>query len=591
MQRLPRTRLTRPMRPIPALFAALALTSCTSTAEPELPAVLVFDQPSLELGTARSASVEVRNTGGSAAGPVELKAGPVRDEAGSAMVGTVIQVVPGEVPTLNPGDAVTVELHVLINGTVNPGRYDASLTADAGPGLQALSGIRFEVLAAPGAEGVTVLSADTTVRRGDVVPLRVEVRDADGAVLEGATVSWSATPGNAGLVSGAGQFVPYRTGDVTLVATAGSDADTLFVQVSERGLSGAFSVVGSGVEQVRYTSDLWLHGDFAYSGTWSARPGAGAPIPGNQLSAWRISDPSNPFKVSTIEVDARTVNDVKIRADGRLGVMTHEGSNDGLNGVSFLDLADPSRPSVVGRYTETLETGVHNAWLDGDYAYLVVDGSGGGLRVLDVSEPSRPATVASFYAGTSFLHDVYVRDGLAFLSHWNAGLVILDVGNGIVGGSPTVPVEVSRIATLGGQTHNAWYWPKAGYVFVGEEDFSQSAPGVMHVVDVRNVREPREVATFAVEGQTPHNFWLDESRGVLYLAWYAQGLRALDVTGTLLGELDRQGREIASSRYNGGSVGCNRPSTFTCTWAPQLHRGLVWVSDMNRGLVALDPPS
>ena len=61
----------------------------------------------------------------------------------------------------------------------------------------------------------------------------------------------------------------------------------------------------------------------------------------------------------------------------------------------------------------------------------------------------------------------------AFLSHWDAGLIILDVGNGIAGGSPASPVEVSRIKTVGGQTHNAWYWPAAGYVFVGEENFGR----------------------------------------------------------------------------------------------------------------------
>jgi len=112
----------------------------------------------------------------------------------------------------------------------------------------------------------------------------------------------------------------------------------------------------------------------------------------------------------------------------------------------------------------------------------------------------------------------------------------------------------------------------------------------MHVVDLRNLLEPREVATFKVPGQTPHNFWLDESTGTLYLAWYGNGVRALDVTGDLLGELDRQGREIAGLVYNGGSGTCNRGSGDTCTWAPQFHRGLVWVSDMNEGLVGLEPP-
>ena len=217
--------------------------------------------------------------------------------------------------------------------------------------------------------------------------------------------------------------------------------------------------------------------------------------------------------------------------------------------------------------------------------YVVVDNVGNGLRILDISDPTDPRVVASFYAGSSFLHDVYVRDGLAFLSHWNAGLVILDVGNGVAGGSPTQPVEVSRIATAGGQTHNAWYWPASGYVFVGEEDFT--TPGIMHVVDVSDLSNPKEVATFAVPGVTPHNFWVDESRGILYAAWYENGVRALDVSGALLGALERQGREITSIGYGTG-FGC-QSGEATCTWAPQLHNGHVFASDLNSGLWVLTP--
>jgi hypothetical protein len=210
-----------------------------------------------------------------------------------------------------------------------------------------------------------------------------------------------------------------------------------------------------------------------------------------------------------------------------------------------------------------------------------------GLRIVDISDPNNPTEAAQFMGGASFLHDVYVRDGLAFLSHWNDGLVIVDVGNGIASGSPSSPTEVSRIATIGGQTHNAWYWPAAGYVFVGEEDFG--APGILHVVDVRDLRQPQEVATYAVPGGPPHNFWLDEAGGVLYAAWYGQGLRGVDVSGELLGRLELQGRDIASSLYGGSGACPSATGSFTCTWAPQLEAGLVFVSDMNTGLTVLRP--
>src|SRR5437879_8355019 len=79
-----------------------------------------------------------------------------------------------------------------------------------------------------------------------------------------------------------------------------------------------------------------------------------------------------------------------------------------------------------------------------------------------------------------------VVDGLAYLAYWNDGLVILDVGNGMRGGSPTNPQFVSqfkydltatyaRVWQLFGQgfvrgTHTAWR--QGRYVFVGDEVYA-----------------------------------------------------------------------------------------------------------------------
>ena len=345
-----------------------------------------------------------------------------------------------------------------------------------------------------------------------------------------------------------------------------------------------FTIVGQGEVLDRITSDLWVHGNAAYTGTWGQRTTPAGTLVGNTLNTWDISMPGAPALVNSMMVDAGTINDVKVSEDGTLGVITHEGSAGGGNGITLLDLTDPLAPAPIVHFTTTLENGVHNAWIDGTHVYLAVNGtnSQAGLRILNVADPADPAIVADFYGGSSSVHDVYVRDGLAFLSHWNAGLIILDVGNGVAGGSPANPVEVSRLATQGGQTHNAWYWPAGGYVFVGEES---GRPGVMHVGDVSDLSNPVEVATFGVSGDTPHNFWMDETAEVLYLSWYSNGIRALDVSGRLLGALDQQGREIAGFLY-AQAAGAQFPSM---NWAPQFHNGLLYLSDMNTGLWILQP--
>src|SRR2546425_7366227 len=65
------------------------------------------------------------------------------------------------------------------------------------------------------------------------------------------------------------------------------------------------------------------------------------------------------------------------------------------------------------------------------------------MRVIDIRDPYHPKQVARWQverpdAGRT-LHDIDIRDGLATLSYWNDGLVILDVGSGIKGGTPEHP--------------------------------------------------------------------------------------------------------------------------------------------------------
>ncbi len=570
---------------ITAIAALAVISACDGDSTAPGAGRIEFEPAAVTL-TGVDGSALVRNSGDVAVGPISLSEQPVRNAGGTQISAAQLVVGPSTIPSLGPGDAAAIALTILTSATLEPGNYSAQLDALVAEERVATLSVSFAV-GAGGPSGVaaslTISGGPTTVRQGDVVTYTVETRDASNALITDPTLVWSIVPGSVGLIATDGRLVGYEPGTPRVVASARGLADTLPITITARGgLSGSFNVIGRGDETTRHTSDLWVHGIHAYTGTWGCRNGSC----GDRVFAWNIGVPNNPVRNGTVVVDATTVNDVKVRADGAIAVITHEGS--AANGITLLGLSNPGQPSLITRFTAGLEVGVHNVWIEGNHVYVVLDGIGaatGGLRVIDISNPASPNVVASFYGGSSFLHDVYVRDGLAFLSHWNAGLIILDVGNGIAGGAPTSPVEVGRVQTAGGQTHNAWYWPTTGYVFVGEEDFG--TPGRMHVVDATDLSDPVEVATFRVPGGTPHNFWLDEARAILYLAWYENGIRALDVSGTLMGELDRQGREIASLVY-GGSGSCFG-GIGTCTWAPQLHNGRIFLSDLNSGLWILQP--
>jgi hypothetical protein len=566
----------------------LFLQACGDITASELLEALEFASVSIDLEFARDTTLTIQNTGSEAVGPVLLSTGPVVNSSGNVVTGPVLTVSPALIPTLNAGASASLAISLDVPLDTPEDEYFVSLEATIPDAESALfADVGFRVIDPASLDVASVVftpPATTTVRQGDVQQFSAAALDDQGAAVTGALIRWSVEPASGGFVDADGRFAPYGAGTPLVIAGAGAHADTVQFTVTARGISGGFSVVGHGEVLDRVTSDLWVHGTAAYTGTWGSRTTSAGTLSGNTLNTWDVSNTAAPALVHSMTVDARTVNDVKVRSDGTLGLITHEGSNDLQNGVTLLDLTNPLVPSVITRTTNTLEPGVHNAWIDGDYVYLVVDGSSSasGLRILDVSDPSNPDIVAQFYGGSSFLHDVYVRDGLAFLSHWNAGLIILDVGNGMAGGTPENPVEVSRVLTAGGQTHNAWYWPAGGYVFVGEEDFQ--TPGIMHVIDVADLWNPKEVATFRSPGTTPHNFWMDEAQEIIYLSWYDNGLRVLDVSGQLLGELEEQGREIVGALYAQGLS-----SFATQNWAPQLHNGLVYVSDMNSGLWILQP--
>ena len=70
----------------------------------------------------------------------------------------------------------------------------------------------------------------------------------------------------------------------------------------------------------------------------------------------------------------------------------------------------------------------------------------------------------------------------------------------------------------------------------------------------------------------------------LFAAFYQGGFRVLDISGDLLGDLYKQGREIAfylSSNKNGFLP--NSPMV----WGAQPYKDLVFFTDMNSGLYAI----
>lgn len=376
-----------------------------------------------------------------------------------------------------------------------------------------------------------------------------------------------------------------------LSIACGSDHTTLGPTPHE---SRPLAVLGNGVVQDRFTGEIWSLGNVAYTTTWGNRGTFG-----NAVKIWDVTG-SVPLLIDSLIVpNAVTLGDVQATDDGQLLVVATEFSP---GSIMLYNLANPRKPQFITRYSTALtDPGVHTAAVQAVngrlYAFLSIDvGNTPSARlvIVDITDPANPTQVFTQTMGSPYTHDVFVRDGILFIAVWDAGIKIWDIGGGGRGGTPSSPVELSTLATVGGEAHNIWWYKNAAgekkYAFVGQEGpgaVGSASSGDIHVVDVSNLAAPREVAFFHVAGAGTHNFWMDEARGILYAAYYNGGVRAIDVTGDLSTcdasfrdltgrcNLAAMGREVAHGLLDGPPV---------YVWGVQIAGGQLYASDMLNGI-------
>ncbi len=376
------------------------------------------------------------------------------------------------------------------DGTVQAvGAGKAIVTASTGAASEKMS---VEVVAGRVAS-VEVLPARTTARTGDVVHFKAVVKDAAGKEITGLTPSWLFTPGK-GMIDRDGAFVAYEPGSYQVTASFGSQTADGIVTATDRDVTRQVKVVGKLLRTAFPTSEVWIHpnGNVAYLGTH---------LGGDRVYAVDISNPANPVVADSIVVNAREINDMMTTPDGNYMVLTREGADNRKNGMVIADTHDPLHPKQISEFTDGVTAGVHSTFIYqqakyGTHVYLTNDGTG-ALHVIDISDPYHPKQVSTWAPRQSeagrMLHDIDVQDGLLYGSWWNDGLVILDIGNGIKGGTPSAPKLVSQykydlnalyksVEQEGGKgfirgTHTAWRHGK--YVFIADEVFGNDAAATL----------------------------------------------------------------------------------------------------------------
>ncbi|MFV2007093.1 MAG: Ig-like domain-containing protein [Longimicrobiales bacterium] len=465
--------------------------------------------------------------------------------------------------------------------------------------------VRYQIPAFP-ATSLVIEGGLDQARTGDVLTFEAVARDDGTAQIDDVPVMWSLgfvsddsinAPGAAGILR-TGKFVGEVPGTYTVVASAGDLTAMRVVDVRPRDVVQTMEIMGRGSVNEVHTSDLWIFEgvdgrDYAVTGTWGGDGWA---------FFWDVTDPMNIVKTDSIQIDARTVNDVKVSPDGRYAALSREGASNRKNGVVILDLADPAHPTIASVYDDDLTGGVHNLFATNDYLFAL--SAGDKYVILDVTDLRNPTYVSEYNHPNSRIHDVWVYDGVAYSSEWGTGVVVVDVGNGRWGGSIENPVFVTNVPNPVGATHAAFPYSQEStgkfYLFLGDEIMSRGEAawggvgtsripgkggtpaansGYTHIIDFTDPENPEDVARYEVSEFGTHNIWIEDD--ILYQAYYEGGMRIVDVSGELLGNLATQGREMAVFKsYDPNGLAANAPMV----WGGQPYKGHIFFSDFNSGL-------
>lgn len=459
---------------------------------------------------------------------------------------------------------------------------------------QSVSGTATITVVKSNLRSLTIDPATTSAKTGDVIHFT-----AKGTPADNFTARWS-VGGSGATIYADGAFVAEQPGTYVINASSGTLAATASIVISPRNAEREVELVGRVPFKEFQGAEEWIIGNYAYYSTIADR-----------FMVYDISDPAHPKLTDTVTVDARIINDISTTADGKILVISREGASNRKNGIAFYDTFDPAHPKLISEYTTTVTGGVHSAFVNTHYVYLTDDATG-SMRVIDFADVKNPKEVARWQTENPivstvrtkegeeiagrYLHDLYVKDGLAYLAYWHDGVVILDVGAGVKGGSPEHPQLISQFRFNHNELYgNGWLagthsvFRDRNYLFIGDEVFPAffdisshnriPVRGICHVIDIIDINHPKKVAEYSVPEGGAHNMWVED--GIMYMGYYSGGGRIVDVSGELRGDLYRQGREIG--RLWSGAPDSFRPN-LPFMWGAQPHKGLIYFNDINSGL-------
>ncbi|MDH4070240.1 MAG: choice-of-anchor B family protein [Ignavibacteria bacterium] len=151
-----------------------------------------------------------------------------------------------------------------------------------------------------------------------------------------------------------------------------------------------------------------------------------------------LSDPENPALLSTLGPGLGTDAHDVFAQDEVLYVA------EGVNGsVGIFDISNPAAPSLLSRLNIPSPGYVHNVWVSPDNTVMMTteETTDHTVKAWDISDVNNISLLDEYIGPARLPHNVTIRGSFAYLSHYESGLIILDISD------PSHIVEVGNYDT------------------------------------------------------------------------------------------------------------------------------------------------
>ncbi len=243
---------------------------------------------------------------------------------------------------------------------------------------------------------------------------------------------------------------------------------------------------------------------------------------GNRLEIWNVTTPASPVLTRTVTATGGELKQIRPYSHYVFAVNQ---SGVALQVIDMAQIAtNPAAVATVKNFNVPGSSGAHALHIDGNYAYLGMNGSADPWWIVNISDPLNPAATGSYLTSvlTGFRqsHDSYVSGDTAYVAFLGAGFSVVDISNK---SAPAKIADVSYPSPI--LTHNCWITEDHKFLFTTDE----VSNGFIRVWDVRNPQSPRQVGSWAagVAGSDVHN--VQVKGNFLYASYYGEGVEVLDI--------------------------------------------------------------